>query len=391
MTTTRTASASALALVAVLGFAAPALAQYAENQDPPEGVEALERDLFTTTDFYLDADLWEDPRYTRCNTPVRLDDMWVDNFVGEWGDCSEGLTLAELQSPYEYQSAEEHYRALMAEAEANGGIDHYSRENPPPDWSGWYNSRTLQPEQWSFGNNVQAGVLMQALTPEYQWRFAQVMYHTAVDNSPQWSSSHCNPEGMVRWFGQAIRDIEFLVTPYQVNMLSGTALDILRQVAIDQEPVTEISQWYGESVGFWHDETLVVWTTNVQGWWMSHALPEFSSSFEMVETFTRDAEGNLHDEVIMYDPEAFLQPMKLDVIYSWLDGMQSNIRFQWKECQTNLWNVGGRLTPVNPGTVIEYRIPDWYSRPWAAVWQENFEEGMQGPPQDTALFGFDGD
>src|SRR5690606_37117313 len=154
--------------------------------------------------------------------------------------------------------------------------------------------------------------------------------HVAVSNSPQWQSSTCYPEGMVRWWAQAIRDVQFTVTPDMVQLLSGTALNILRQVHIGQEHVTQIAQWYGESVGFWDDETLVVWTDNVQGWWMSHALPEFSSEFESIETYTRDADGNIHLEVIMYDPLAFVAPLRLEVVYSYLDSPCSEIRYQWK-------------------------------------------------------------
>src|SRR5690554_5738458 len=49
----------------------------------PEGIEPLEVDLFTTTDFYQDADLWSDPRYFRCNSPSTLQAMWGGGSTGD--------------------------------------------------------------------------------------------------------------------------------------------------------------------------------------------------------------------------------------------------------------------------------------------------------------------
>jgi hypothetical protein len=50
--------------------------------------------------------------------------------------------------------------------------------------------------------------------------------------------------------------------------------------------------------------------------------------------------------------------------------------------------VKGRATPIPPGSVIEYKVPDMYGRPWAAIWEEYYEQGMQRP-RDEDIFSFE--
>ena len=42
--------------------------------------------------------------------------------------------------------------------------------------------------------------------------------------------------------------------------------------------------------------------------------------------------------------------------------------------------IEGESTPVSPGNVIEYEVPDMYGRPW--------EEGME-QPEDDDIFSFE--
>ena len=43
--------------------------------------------------------------------------------------------------------------------------------------------------------------------------------------------------------------------------------------------------------------------------------------------------------------------------------------------------------PVGAGQEITIRATDWFGRPWAQLWEEYLEEGMQRP-EAAGLFGF---
>src|SRR6516164_6792662 len=174
---------------------------------PPAGMQALKQDLFLSRNFYKDKELWSDKRYFRCNTPRQITDIWTSHRIGDnppssasWGDCNIDYPREKIVSPYSYKTAKEHYEALLAAAKAKGGPTKYTKATVP-DWDGYY-QRDAQADhgsEWIWGVS-QAPTVLSLLTPEYQKRMVQLIYHEAVTNAPQWSASFCYPEGFMRWW-----------------------------------------------------------------------------------------------------------------------------------------------------------------------------------------------
>ena len=281
-------------------------------------------------------------------------------------------------SPYPYATAAEHYAALQAAAETRGGPTKHTRTTMP-DWDGWYR-RGARENQWTYGRNLQTSTLVSLLTPEYQKRLVQMGYHESVSNSAQWMAAFCYPEGLMRWWAEfSMGEIEVLVTPHQVQLTAGVADNFVRKILIDQKHVMEVPQWYGESVGFWNGNQLVVWTANVQAWTLSHSMFEYSPKLEVIETFTPDENGSLTVEATFYDPEAFARPLHVATPWNRTGGIDNaEKRYTFVECRVQSTIVNGPDGRPTQLTFVDDGYIDYFGRPWAQNWEEHFQRG-DGP------------
>lgn len=290
---------------------------------------------------------------------------------------------------------------MLADTVSRGGPTVYTQATLPA-WSGRYRRELEKTATWYHGAVLQIPTYLTLLTPEYQTRFVQQMYHYAVTNAPQWPASFCQPEGFMRRFAQYSGfSPSVMMTPDLVQILNVTARNFTTHVHIgrqfDEEGTVPrlgapVPRWYGETVGFWDDEALVTWTSNIQGWF-AHGAFEHSSRLQTIEVDTprRNASGDtigLEHEAILYDPEALVDPVR--IVHRWdrVGRLNEGDPYLYIECIQNHFPIDGIATPVSPGTTIPYTVPDMYGRPWAQVWERYHETGMERPVP-PALFGFE--
>jgi hypothetical protein len=381
----------------------------------PSGVLPLVSDLFTTRDFYADKALWNDPRYFRCNSPLAIESIWGGNAPSAmgaegpasapWGHCDRDYPRASIISPYPFRTAQAHYEALLKETVERGALRAHTPATLPHEWNGIYRQPRFVAgnDYWFTMRHVQVPTVLSLLKEPYRTRVVQEAYHHGHTNKPMWPAQFCWPEGFVRrWHEWAAYDRQILVTPRLVQIYMSGAENFMTQIYVDRRfrmdgPVPRLGEnvprWYGETIGFWHDDTLITWTSNIQAW-ATHSAFENSDKMQSIEIYTplRDAKGafiGLNHEAILYDPEALVDPIRIILRLMKVAeiGDSSVNPIVFAQCVQTIYPVEGSATPEAPGRVINFEVPDMYGRPWAQIWEKYWEPGMTRPA-GAELFDF---
>ena len=208
---------------------------------------------------------------------------------------------------------------------------------------------------------------------------------------------------MRRWHyhGVTNQPHSIIVTPSLVQILAGDADNVLTNVHIGRSfdmsgaaprLGADVPRWYGETIGFWDEDVLITWTSNIRGWKV-HGNFEFSNALQTIEIYTpnRDEDGKVvgvNHEGIFYDPEALVEPIRMVRNLIRVSDVEKGDPYVFIECVPTIYPIDGIATPVSPGTVFEYEVPDINGRPWAEIWEKYHEQGMQRPEQED-IFSFE--
>jgi len=294
----------------------------------------------------------------------------------------------------------------MEETRERGGPTQHTYETVPGEWTGVYQhpGRTPGNQYWYRMRHVQVPTILSLLTPQYQEYMVQEAYHHGNTNVPQWQSQYCWPEGfMRRWHEAAVWEHYVMVTPNMVQILAGVARNFITNIHIGREfnldgavprLGADVPRWYGETIGFWDEDTLITWTSNIQGWKV-HGAFEHSNALQTIEIYApmHDDAGNfigLNHEAIFYDPEALVEPVRIVRNYMKETNFEDSETepYVFIECLQTIFPIDGVGTPMSPGTTFDYEMLDMYGRPWGQLWEKYFEQDMERPDDGEDIFDF---
>jgi len=154
----------------------------------------------------------------------------------------------------------------------------------------------------------------------------------------------CLPFGHSRAMGSP-DPIQIMQTPTHVSFLyeQNTWFKVL---PLDgREHKKKVPTWFGDSVGHWDGDTLVVDTTNFNGLTRLDTIGHpHSNQLHMIEKFTRTDAGHLAYEQTVDDPKTYTKPLVMKRTFT----LRTDWEIQEYSCEENNKGlVEGRIKVPN--------------------------------------------
>jgi hypothetical protein len=143
--------------------------------------------------------------------------------------------------------------------------------------------------------------------PLQPWAADQAKQRLSKDDP----EARCLPTGVPR---MAPYPWKILETPGEIVFLFEGNIHSYRQIFLDgrTHPKDMDPTWYGDSVGHWEGDTLVVDTAGFNDkFWFDFAGHPHTERLHIIERYRRPDFGHLENEVIIDDPGAYTKPFTL--------------------------------------------------------------------------------
>jgi hypothetical protein len=235
-----------------------------------------------------------------------------------------------LATGTKYRSASELYVALkMAAPGAGRQIPAFAQL---PDWSGLW----MASGGGNFFSPGPGGVAPKLTAP------AQAALKQGADNQTKGieydeNLSQCGPPGYPRWLVIPFLR-EFIVRPEETWLTSETVNNVRRIYTDgrDHPPADErYPLYYGDSIGFWDGQKLVIHTNQLMDRSMGRNQPTQSEKMETVEIWQSVNATTVKADVWIFDSAIYTEPWYVQRLYTKVPNEDRSLRIRYWNCNEN--------------------------------------------------------
>lgn len=256
---------------------------------------------------------------------------WLAKDSGDWQASKNRLQAFGER----FDSAWELYQFLERQADGGEQPSWQDMAKPAYDWSGIY---TRTGGGLSFDPDIRANEMTAKLTPAgaaARQRKIDQLETTGGEYDP---ISDCRPPSFPRWATEPFLK-EWVVTPQQTWLINEMVNDI-RRIYTDGRAHTPPADAYpsanGDSIGFWHDDMLVIHTTYlIPGQYQRGTQPDYSDQVEVVERLKKVDAITLEADYWVFDPVNLAEPWYTRQSWTKLDNDDDYLRIRYWDCREN--------------------------------------------------------